>query len=163
MTCSVWPGSRRGQALGAGADGLQEEVEPDTIAARARTVGNRERARQVRPAARSAPLVRGKHVELPRPRLRALAVESGDDQITARCLSRNNVAGATAERRQHALRQACLSVAPCYACPIPCSSWSEIGSAPPSRVATIARVAAEAPVSVVMHGIPRFTAAERIS
>ena len=70
-----------------------------------------------------------------------------------------------AERREHplahrpggSLRRAAARAA------MPCSSWSEIGSAPPSRVATMARVAAEAPVSVVMHGIPRLTAAERIS
>ena len=38
-----------------------------------------------------------------------------------------------------------------------------IGSSSPSRLARIARWAAEAPLIVVMHGIPRATAARRIS
>jgi hypothetical protein len=45
----------------------------------------------------------------------------------------------------------------------PWSSCSETTSGSPSRAARIARAAAWPPESVVMHGIPRATAARRIS
>ena len=50
------------------------------------------------------------------------------------------------------------------AVPLRCSSCSEITGGPPAtRLAAIARVAAIPPVSVVMQGMPRATAARRIS
>jgi hypothetical protein len=45
----------------------------------------------------------------------------------------------------------------------PCSSWSEITDVSPERAARIARCAALAPDMVVMQGMPRPTAARRIS
>ena len=47
--------------------------------------------------------------------------------------------------------------------PVPCSSWSDVTVRPDSRAAPIARAAAEAPVIVVMHGMPVSIAARRIS
>ena len=161
-------GAQGRESRGARADRLEQEVEPDPVITRL-GLGDRERARQVRPPARTAPAVRGEHVELPSLGLGSLAVEPRDDPIAAGRLVADDFALAPPERRKHPLvsgsaheplssgerRAASAS--------IPCNSCSETGSSVPSRAATIAREAAVAPVIVVMQAIPWRTAAERIS
>ena len=129
-----------------------------------------ERARQERsPAfAPAPPRRRGEHVELPGLGTRAARVIAPQDDVVAKPLARGDRRGAPAERRLDAVGTQCrrsgVRAAAC-ACPCTCAwiSWSESTPGSLRRAAAIARAAAIPPDIVVMHGIPRAIAAERIS
>ena len=156
------------QPLGARADRLEQELER-AVPACARV---REGARHIRSLAVGAPaLGRGEHVELPGPWVgRAVRIPYGEQPVRAQLPVRLQGRKPPAERRLRArLAHRCAGrpVRGCSRAAAPaavaCSSWSERISGAASRDARIARWAALAPVIVVMHGIPRPTAARRIS
>src|SRR5436853_135238 len=143
------------ESIGASSEALDEEVEPDAVFGRD-GLGDRDRPRQVGPAAALPPLpLAGEHVELARSRVWPFAVAQGEDPVAAGRHVRRDLAGAAAERRAH---PACAALTePAWI------SCSERTSASASLPAAIARVAAVAPVIVVTQGIPWRTAAVRIS
>src|SRR6185437_9992472 len=145
------------QALGAGADRLEQERE--AAAARAR---EGEGAGQVGPLALPRPpaVLGGEHVELARARIGgAIRVLRADQVVGAEPLVRRDGREPAAEGRQRASHAGVLPAVRRAAW----SSWSERTSGSPSRSARMARWAAVAPVMVVMQGMPRATAARRIS
>ena len=149
-------GAQLAQPARARADVLEQEVERAVLVA----AQHRERARQERPLVRApAPaLARGEHVELPRVGRGAL-VEHRDHVVGAVAGVRDDRAEPAAERGEGAVAHACSAARE----PRAWSSWSETTSGSPCRAAAIARAAAMPPESVVMQGMPRATATERIS
>ena len=131
----------------------------------------RERARQVGALVgpRAPALDGGEHVELARPRLGPVGVGDAQDAVGADRVVGRHGARAPAERGEHPGHDAAghigtdAVVRGHAATSGRCSSCSESTSGSPARAARIARTAASAPESVVMHGIPRATAALRIS
>ena len=125
-------------------------------------VGDREGPRQVGPALVPAPArVGGEHVELARGGLRALRVERREDPVAARW---PRSATTSQSRRPNGAerplrRGSGLALRPPAAMAGASSAAVQLlqrdGTAAPSRaLATIARAAAEAPVIVVMQGMP---------
>src|SRR4051794_15211039 len=143
------------EAVGAGADALDKEVEAYAFFGRG-GLGHRDRPRQERPPPLLAPtLGRGQHVELARLGRRALPIGQREDPVPARGPVAGDLAEAAAEGGPH---RGCGTPAT-----VPWISCSERTSASPCLIAAIARTAAVAPVIVVRQGIPCFTAAVRIS
>src|SRR5581483_2380655 len=95
------------------------------------------------------------HVELACLGPRSLRVAAALDGVGAVALGGHHLRGPGPEGGLHAVARAGARV--------PCSSWSETTSGSPRWAAMIARAAARPPDIVVTHGIPRLTAAERIS
>ena len=169
------------QAVGPGPDVLEQEVERPVLV----RPEHAERARQERPlvGAAAPALRRGEHVELAGVGGRPLGIGDREDAVRPVVPASNDACRAASEGRQRPLirggaardRMATIS-SPSHlharfktdvhdpaATPRACSSWSETTAGSPRRSAAIARVAAIPPAIVVMHGIPRPTAARRIS
>jgi len=89
---------QRTEAIGAGADPLDQEVEAPTAAERVR-VGDREGARQEWAAGALLPVsLAGEHVELPGQRLRAVIVAKREEPVAARGVVVRHLAGPTPPR-----------------------------------------------------------------
>ena len=78
------PLPKRGEPLGARADVLDQEVEPDAAVRDSASATEKARGRYGRPERRSPALGGGEHVELPGSRLGAGGVERGEDPVAAR-------------------------------------------------------------------------------
>ena len=151
-----------GEALGAGADVLEQELEPHA-ALSGPGARVREGTRQVRPLVGSPtpPLRRREHVELARaggrPDRRGPRPRSACRRRAPRCRRRSPHA-APAARACAAPRSpppASCRAALAAGSSIPwCSSWSAITDTSPLRLARMARWAALAPLRVVMQGMP---------
>src|SRR6478672_6020094 len=129
---------------------------------------DREGARQERPFVRpsSPSLGRGEHVELAGARRGAVGVRRREDDVGAELVALGHAEAAAPERRRGtALRGGAdrPHVAASARARPPWSSCSDSTAGAPCRAAEIARAAASPPDSVVRHGIPRATAARRIS
>src|SRR5205814_9503790 len=100
------------------------------------------------------------HVELPRPRIAwPVGVEHPDQPVRADRLVGGDPRGPAAERGERAGLGAHAGAGRLA----PWSSCRERTGASPLRLARMARCAALAPVMVVTQGMPRATAARRIS
>jgi len=143
----------RAEPLCAGADLLEQEVEPDRALCGHR-VGDRERPGQEgAPSALLPVALRGQHVELPRGRLRPALVAQREDPVTTGGPVVGDLAEPSPRRRRHRGWEAL----------VPWISWRLRTSASPATLAAIARAAAVAPVIVVTQGTSWRTAAVRIS
>src|SRR5919202_64599 len=118
------------------------------------------------PLTASPPLGRGEHVELARPGLRRPQAVDGRDQPVGAELARAGDLGHPARgrgQRSGLGGGGAHRTSPPTGAPRPWSSWSAATGASAVRLALIARWAALAPLIVVMQGMPRVTAARRIS
>src|SRR3954447_2117690 len=155
-------GRQRAEPLRPRADVLEHELE-----APRRSAQHRERARQERTlvGAAAPALHRGEHVELARPRARPGRVRHGEHDVRTQRAALGDDQRPPPERRERAplrLRRRAHRAASARAPPA-WSSCSDSTGGAPWRPAEIARAAASPPESVVRHGIPRVTAARRIS
>ena len=160
-------GGELAQPVRPGSDVLDQE--PQLIATR-RSPQDAERAGQERPPVLSSTPTcgGGEHVELPGRWARAAGIRGAQNDVVAEPLARDDRRAAPAERRLDAVGAQCRRSgvrADACACPCTCAwiSWSESTPGSLRRAAAIARAAAIPPDIVVMHGIPRAIAAERIS
>ena len=147
------------QPRGARSHRLDQEVQPDAVASRLRCSHGEGPRKEGAPLLPAPALAQRQHVELAGSGLGTFAVDRAEDPVAAAGPVGHDGGGAPARRRQHALAHA----ASAERSATPCSSCSETRARRPRGAAAIARVAAEAPVSVVMHGMPRLVAAARIS
>ncbi len=124
-----------------------------------------EGAGQERPLALSPapPLRRLEHVELPRAGSRPGWVAAAQHDIGTVGLARGDGGRAAAERSGRPAHATSVGRGSGWGPLIPWISWSERTSGSPRRAEAIARAAAIPPAIVVMQGIPRAIAAERIS
>ena len=172
VSSSPSPCCEPGEGRGSRADRLEQEGEAHPALGRLGRLGHGERPRQEGAFPSPAPAaLGGEHVELPGRRHRALAVEDGDDPVAAGGGVGGDLRAALAERREHATVGRCRLLAhlpsaaawTAFSAASACSSCRLMTSPPPRLSTPMARAAAEAPVIVVMHGMPRRVAALRIS
>ncbi len=89
------------EAIGAGADALDQEVEADA-ACRRPALGDRECARQERASTILLPVtLRGQHVELARLGLGSLAIDQREEAIPTRRTALGDLTEPSAERCRH--------------------------------------------------------------
>ncbi len=142
------------EAVGAGADALDEEVEAHPARGRS-GFGYGEGAGQEGALGALLPVILcGQHVELAWLGLGALLVEQREEAVAPGGTVLGDLAEAAPEGGGHR---------GCFALSRPWISCRERTSGSRSILAAIARIAAEAPVIVVTQGIPSRTAAVRIS